>query len=80
MLDYRSLAKRFITAAGLAAAVVGAAAFGGPTAGAQPTPPSAVGTATAQVAPIGPLKVLAFGHEATISFTTAEPAVVTVTH
>jgi hypothetical protein len=84
MLDYRLLAKRFATAIGLATAVVGAAALGGPAARADTPPtravPAVVGTVTAQVAPISPLKVLAFGHEATISFTTAEPAAVTVTH
>lgn len=84
MPNYRTVAQRLITAAGLALAVVGASALGGPTAHADTPPtraiPAVVGTAAAQGAPISPLKVLAFGTEATISFTTAEPAAVTVMH
>ena len=57
--------KRLLLAGGLTLGVLATAAVGGHAAGAQ-------------AAPISPLKVQAGGTEATLSFTTAEPASVTI--
>jgi hypothetical protein len=60
--------RRIILAAGLALAALAPAALGGPAADAQaPTT-------------LSPLRVLALGTEATVSFTSSEPVAVTITH
>ena len=84
MTSDRPFTHRLIGALMLAVAVLGTATLGAPTAGADPgptrTPPGAGGTIAAQGPPISAIAVLAFGHEVTLSFTTAEPSEVTVTH
>jgi hypothetical protein len=78
MPDYRSFARRFIAAAGLAAAVAGGAALGGPAADADTLRPVNVGTIITQS--ISALQVQAGGTNAKISFTTAEPTIVSIDH
>ena len=84
MTSDRPFTHRLIGALMLAAAVLGTAMLGVPTASADPGPtriiPAANGTIAVQGPPISAVTVLAFGHEATLSFTTAEPSEVTVTH
>ena len=65
-----SFVRGVLVAAGLAAAVAGTAALGGPAAGAQPIEPFIVGTITAS---ISALKVQAFGTRATVTVTSSEP-------
>jgi hypothetical protein len=79
MPDFQSSAKRLVVAAGLAAAVVGVTALGGTAARADPPRPVpvAVGTFTQT---ISALRVQAGGTEATVSFTTAEPTLVSIDH
>ena len=78
MSDYCSLARRLIAAVGLAAAVAGAAALGGPVAGADTPRPVNVGTIITQS--ISALQVQAGGTDAKVSFTTAEPTTVSIDH
>jgi len=75
MKDSRSFARRLILAAGLAAAVLGTAALGGPAAGADPPPLRPI---VATVAPsLGPLGVSVKGTEATVIVTSSVPTAVT---
>ncbi len=81
MTSSSTFAKRFIAAAALAAAVLGATTLRVPTAGAD-TPKPPIGTiAPLEVLPtISPVRVEAGGMEATISFTTSVPTTASISH
>jgi hypothetical protein len=68
-MNIATYVRRALLGAGLALAALAPAAFGGPVADAQPAPPT-----------LSPLRVQAFGTEATVAFTSSEPVAVTITH
>ena len=67
-MNVPSLLRRFLVGATLALAALAPATLGGPVANAQ-SPPT-----------LSPLRVQAFGTEATVTFTSSEPVAVTITH
>ncbi len=71
----QSFINRILAGAGLAAVVLGAAAVGGPVAGADPTPPLRAIPATF-AASLSPIQVTVGAHDATATFTSSEPTVV----
>jgi hypothetical protein len=67
-MNIPSLLKRVLIGAGLALAALAPAALSGPSADAQTAPT------------LSPLRILALGTEATVSFTSSEPAALTITY
>jgi len=83
MTNSHSFVKRVLLGGGLALGIVATAVLGGSTAGAD-APPRSLGIAAlcgqsgCIAPPISALTVQAFGTEATLAFTTIEPAAVTL--